>query len=118
MRKESYSLAYILENVCEYYKVRPVYVKGNERTDELVKARHTYFYLARKLTTRTHDRIAQEVNRHYATSIHGFRKLTVQIEFYPELKNEINAIENMIITPKHIVGEVNLLQIAKTNEKR
>jgi len=105
---------YILRFLANEYDVNYYELINKSRKSHLVKVRFLYFYLSRVLTIQSFEDIANEVNRDHATAIYGFQKIQNEIDIYPDLKAEINALKLKLNPPNKIVIEdINLLQLAQ-----
>ncbi len=65
----------IINQVCKFYSIDESVLRGNLRNKVISEARHTAFYLVRKLTNLSLPDIGKEFGRDHATIIHGIRKV-------------------------------------------
>ena len=106
MNKET--IKQLVEN---YFELK---IDATTRKREYVEARAMYFKLTRDSTRLSLTSIGEEVNRHYASVLHGIRQLESWIEKdkmvrnnYTALKNKLKAVEQdaeeMLHTDESIV---------------
>ena len=81
----------ILNKVCAHLGVNKEALAGKFQGRELSDARHIYFYIAKKNTSKTLVDIGEVLNRNHATVIHAIKK----VNNIPELLNIANEIENL-----------------------
>ena len=70
----------IISQVCKFYSVDEVVLRGTQRTRNITEARQMAMYLVRKLTNLSLPDIGQEFNRDHATVIHGIRKVETALK--------------------------------------
>lgn len=86
------SMASILRAVSLVTKVSTLEMKSPRRSKNIARARQIYFYLARKLTSRSFPQIARYVGRDHSTVIHAIKQVeTYQQHFEPELSQLLAA---------------------------
>lgn len=91
-------LSKIREAVSDRFEID---ISKKDKYDNYVKARAVYYKLARKLTKKSFEEIALEVNRIHATALHGL-KVFEQMEFYndeyymKEYKSLIAELVNVV----------------------
>ena len=108
----------ILLKVSEKYRISVEQMKGKERYAEIVKARHIYFYLCRKLTSATYYKIAKLLNRDHSTVIHAENKIADEIYYYRHFEQEINDLIVELQPLKIVVSDINLLQLSEIYGKK
>jgi len=105
---------YILRFLANEYDVNYFELSNKSRKSNLVRVRFLYFYLSRVLTIQSLADIGAEVKRDHATAIYGFQKIQNEIDIYPDLKAEINALKLKLNPPnKMIIEDINLLQLTQ-----
>ncbi len=70
----------IISQVCKFYSVDEVALRGTQRTRGITEARQMAMYLVRKLTNLSLPDIGQEFNRDHATVLHGIRKVETSLK--------------------------------------
>ncbi len=70
----------IISQVCKFYSVDEVVLRGTQRTKGITDARQMAMYLVRKLTNLSLPDIGQEFNRDHATVLHGIRKVEASLK--------------------------------------
>ena len=70
----------IISQVCKFYSVDEVALRGTQRTRGITEARQMAMYLVRKLTNLSLPDIGNEFNRDHATVLHGIRKVEASLK--------------------------------------
>lgn len=82
--------------VADYYNVRVADLTGLFRTVPLVRHRQLAYWLCRQHTASSFPAIAQKFGgRDHATIIHGCKAVGEQIVIDPELRRDVEAIEQL-----------------------
>lgn len=90
----------ILEEICKDYNVSPDDIKSTRRNQELVTPRHVFMYLCRIMLDMTYEDIARSLNRKdHTTILHGYKKVSKEINDNPEFDLRIKSIINKINPP-------------------
>ena len=106
------NLQNILEFISEHYGVSENSIKSKSRKDEVVKARHAYFYIAYKTSRKGLAEIGRLVNRDHTTVIHGMRKIEGEIDIYQDTFLEFKELKEKCENKISIAVEnVDLLQM-------
>lgn len=78
-------------------KIRDISKKS--RLPHMVDARVMYFYLAKKYTDFSYDRISRKVDRHHATAIHAMKSYDnwnfASLQYRKQL-NKLHSIEQLV----------------------
>lgn len=74
------SIQQVLVAVATAFGIPPLRLRGRQRTQEVVLARHVAMYLCRELTGRTLKEIGREFRRDHSTVTHGIRRIEGQRE--------------------------------------
>jgi len=83
----------ILSVVCKHFNVSVEDVKSPDRSDETTEPRHFYCYLASKAFQGYGLKvIADEVNRHHASALHGIRKISNYLDVDLETKKTVGVL--------------------------
>ena len=86
-------------------KIKDISVKSRKR--DIVNARVMYYYLSRKYTSASYERIAGYLNRNHATAIHSLKNYDswkfAMFEYSKELE-KLHSIERLI--PEIAIQEV------------
>ena len=88
---------FILDAVCEEFRVSPDDIKSSRRNQELVVPRHVFMYLCRIIIDMTYEEIAKFLLRKdHTTVMHGYRKVKEEIMKNKDFENKVNFIKNKI----------------------
>jgi chromosomal replication initiator protein len=79
----------IIELTCKSFGLLPEQMRSSRRTQELVSARNTAFYLARKHTDLSLEAIGQYFHRRHSTVIKGITSLEREMSRQSPLGNQI-----------------------------
>lgn len=83
----------VINKVAEYFKLLPEDVTGENRRADIVLARQTVMYIAKKYFRMTYQSIGTHLgNRIHTTVIHACEKIEQEIEKDKNLKRDINAL--------------------------
>ncbi|MBE6946838.1 MAG: chromosomal replication initiator protein DnaA [Ruminococcaceae bacterium] len=80
----------IISQVCTFYNVDEIILRGSQRTKNVAEARQIAMYLIRKLTNLSLPDIAQEFGKDHTTVLHSIRKVEM------ELKKGDTSLQNNI----------------------
>ena len=80
----------IISQVCKFYSVDEVTLRGTQKTKGIAEARQTAMYLVRKLTNLSLPDIGKEFNRDHATVLYGIRKVEASLK-----SNDANVHNNI-----------------------
>ena len=106
------NLEIILETISDNYNISESLIKSKSRKDEIVKARHAYFYIAYKISRKGLAEIGRLVNRDHTTVIHGIRKIEGEIDIYQDTFLEFKELKERCENKINIAVEnVDLLQM-------
>ena len=90
----------IISQVCKFYNVDEIILRGSQRTKNVAEARQISMYLIRKLTNLSLPDIGQEFAKDHTTVLHSIRKVE------DELKKGDTALQNNI---RDITANINSL---------
>ena len=93
------SLDDIFKEVCIATKVVPFEIRSSSREYDVKTARHIFFYIAHKHTKIQLEVIGRYLNRHHATVLHGYHKISNQL-IYKDISNLVDEIEEKLKTNK------------------
>jgi chromosomal replication initiator protein len=82
----------ILKAVSEVTDISEKQIISKSRLQEVSLARHLYFYFACKKTNKCLREIGELVKRNHATVIHGQKKISYELEYYPEISHFVKII--------------------------
>jgi chromosomal replication initiation ATPase DnaA len=91
------SLDDIFKEVCIATKVVPFEIRSSSREYDVKTARHIFFYIAHKHTKIQLEVIGRYLNRHHATVLHGYHKISNQL-IYKDISNLVDEIESKLKT--------------------
>ncbi len=87
----------IIHIVADYFNLSPEELIGKQRTKNLVVARQITMYLMREKTHRSFAEIAKELgNRNHATILHGYKKISNEININAQLRHQILEIKRKL----------------------
>lgn len=88
---------YILEIVANYFHLKPEELKSAKRTRNIAYPRQIAMYLCRKLTDLSLPKIGEKFGgRDHTTIIHGFDKISRELQTDIELTQMLNELESKI----------------------
>lgn len=88
---------YILEVVAGYFHLKPEELKSSKRTRNIAYPRQIAMYLCRKLTDLSLPKIGEKFGgRDHTTIIHGFDKISRELQTDIELTQMLNELESKI----------------------
>lgn len=79
--------------VCEYYNLQFEAVSRKSRTESIAIPRMIIFYLARRLTNLTFEKIGGLFGKDHGTVIHGNRRIRERVETEPKFKKIVEELE-------------------------
>ena len=94
--RKKINLNYIIDEICETYKVTISDLKSPSRKWIIVEPRHVIFYLARRYTRLSLNDIGGEFNRDHATVLNGFRTVQDLIATDKTFKHKVESLESRI----------------------
>ena len=86
----------IIKAVCSNYDVSYADMLANNRTQPLATARQVAMFLARKLTGRSLDSVAEAFERNHTTILHGTQSIQKRIDVEPEMKRTLENITEQL----------------------
>jgi len=96
-RKKALTLNQILKEVCRYYAVKSVDVKGKRRTKNIVIPRQVAMFLMRELTEEPLMSIGQFLGgRDHTTVMHGIRKVENELVEMTKTRQDVDNVRRMI----------------------
>ena len=88
---------FIIEKVCEHYKVDASVIHTKTRKREVVQVRQVAMYLAKKHTDTSSSKIGKLIgNKDHATVLHACKIVKDQVEVDKQFKAEIEEIESIL----------------------
>lgn len=97
-RHHRISLAQIVEQVADFYRLRTTDIIGPRRTGRINTARQVAMFLARELTDASYTQIGDYFGgRSHTTVIHGCNKMQEEMDFDTNLAEQVEAIRQKII---------------------
>lgn len=88
---------YILDTVANYFHLKPEELKSSKRTRNIAYPRQIAMYLCRKLTDLSLPKIGEKFGgRDHTTIIHGFDKISRELQTDIELTQMLNELESKI----------------------
>jgi chromosomal replication initiator protein len=86
----------IIEAVCEHFKLSLKGLQGRSRVREFVYARHIIFYLLRKHTKMSLKSAGELFGRDHTTVIHSVDTLNNLMYTEPDVRAEVELIEEKV----------------------
>lgn len=97
------SINAIQVEVVNYYGLPSVpHMLQKTRNKDICHPRQVAMYLSKQMTSQTVHRIGLEFRLDHSTVIYAEKLISAELELYPALAQEVNAIKNAIIS-KHSV---------------
>ncbi len=88
---------YIQETVANFFHMKPEELKSSKRTRNIAYPRQIAMYLCRKLTDLSLPKIGEKFGgRDHTTIIHGFEKISKELQTDVELSQIINELQSKI----------------------
>ena len=87
---------YILDVVANYFHLKPEELKSSKRTRNIAYPRQIAMYLCRKLTDLSLPKIGEKFGGRDHTIIHGFDKISRELQTDIELTQMLNELESKI----------------------
>ncbi len=89
----------ILKGVSQYYNIDADDITSKKRNAEIVLPRQIFMYLCREMTDTTLQGVAALLDKKdHSTVLHGYNKISKEININTDLKESIEAIKNIIKT--------------------
>jgi chromosomal replication initiator protein len=96
-KEERISVAFIQQKVAEAFGISPNQLTAHTRKRDVALPRAVAMYLCKKWTKQSLRSIGLDFGgRDYSTVIHSYKKIESEIQQNPELKQKIDAIEELI----------------------
>ena len=96
-KEERISVAFIQQKVAEAFGISPNQLTAHTRKRDVALPRAVAMYLCKKWTKQSLRSIGLDFGgRDYSTVIHSYKKIESDIQQNPELKQKIDAIEELI----------------------
>jgi hypothetical protein len=87
----------VMRSVATYYHIEILDIISHRRTADVVKPRHVFFYLSRRLTTRSLVEIGRECDdRDHTTVLHGIRRITALVDAGDPIIDDIADMRHRI----------------------
>lgn len=95
--KSSITIDLIIKTVAEYFNVSPIDIKGNKRSQQIVKPRQISMYVVSEMTEFSTTEIGIAFgNRDHTTVMHSVKEIKKKISDDPDLESTINALIRMV----------------------
>jgi chromosomal replication initiator protein len=86
----------IVDEVSDFYRVRPQVLRGPSKLATIVKARQMAMYLARTRTPYSLPEIGYCFNRDHTTVVHAMTSMKTKLQAQPQLAQEFQTISNRL----------------------
>lgn len=102
-RRAELTIPQIIEEVAKFYKLSAEVLIGRGRTKDVAAARHMAMYLAREETDASLPQIGEALGgRDHTTVMHGWEKISSNIEQNDRLRREMLAIREVLYSTTQI----------------
>ena len=86
----------IAQVTAQYFNVTLQDFKSTSRNQKVSSARHIAVYLAREITGKSFESIAEYFNKKHTTMLYSYEKIKEDLKTNKELDSEINDIKNIL----------------------
>ena len=80
----------------EYYNVTLQDFKSSSRNQKVSSARHVAVYLAREITGKSFESIAEYFNKKHTTMLYSYEKIKQDLKINKELDRAVSEIKNKV----------------------
>ncbi len=88
----------LIRVVADYYHIKQVAIKGKQRVQAIVRARHVAMYFMKNELNIPYEEIGRWFsNRDHTSAMHGFRKIEAEINIDDDLRREVNELRDLLI---------------------
>ena len=94
--KKAITIDKVARTVAEYYNVTLQDFKSTSRNQKVSSARHVAVYLAREITGKSFESIAEYFNKKHTTMLYSYEKIKEEIKHNKELDRAVFEIKNKI----------------------
>ncbi len=94
--KKAITIDKVAKTVAEYYNVTLQDFKSTSRNQKVSGSRHVAVYLAREITGKSFESIAEYFNKKHTTMLYSYEKIKEEIKHDKELDREVIEIKNKI----------------------
>ena len=98
---EKYDADALFHVVCAYFNCFPHELRSGSRIERLVKARHTFCYLAHKYCGSSFPSIGRALNKDHSTTHHGYRRVEKNMRAF---SSSINAVLEVLNCGKRVAA--------------
>lgn len=94
--KKAITIDKVAKTVADYYNVTLQDFKSTSRNQKVSSARHVAVYLAREITGKSFESIAEYFNKKHTTMLYSYEKIKEEIKHNKELDRAVFEIKNKI----------------------
>ena len=94
--KKSISIEKVAQLTAEYYNVTVADFKSASRNQRVSSARHVAVYLAREITEKSFETIAEYFNKKHTTMLYSYEKIKEDLKINKDLDRAIAEIKNKL----------------------
>ena len=94
--KKAITIDKVAKTVADYYNVTLQDFKSTSRNQKVSSARHVAVYLAREITGKSFESIAEYFNKIHSTMLYSYEKIKEEIKHNKELDRAVFEIKNKI----------------------
>lgn len=93
----------ILKEVCDFYSIKPCLLLGYKRAEHIKRARHIFFYLAKRYSKESYEKIGKIALQHgrnkafdHATVLHGAKIIQEDFRQNYDISFDVEFIEKKL----------------------
>jgi len=94
--KKEITIEKVAQTTAEYYGVTLADFKGTSRNQKVSGSRHIAVYLAREITEKSFESIAEFFNKKHTTMLYSYEKIKDEIKINKDLDRAISEIKNKL----------------------
>ncbi len=94
--KKAITIDKVAKITAEYYNVTLADFKSTSRNQKVSSSRHVAVYLAREITQKSFESIAEYFNKKHTTMLYSYEKIRDEIKINKELDRAISEIKNKL----------------------
>lgn len=95
-QKKAITIDKVAKTAAEYYNVTLADFKSTSRNQKVSSSRHVAVYLAREITGKSFESIAEYFNKKHTTMLYSYEKIRDELKINKELDRAISEIKNKL----------------------
>ena len=92
----SVDLSDVMGAVAEHFNIPEKSILSQNRSKEIMQARHVAIYLSRELTGHSLNEIGLYMHRTHATILHSYSLMCQQLDIDPVLRQQVHQIKSVL----------------------